>query len=333
MILAQAQIKYDSETEDDLRVAFQNLRRILENEVGFLGLEVFADRKNSSVVQFVTRWTDSGRFERWRENSRGRLPIPVSAAAPVENALAEALILERVGEGDRRNALDHQAFDSIPLLARYVCESRTIHYVVASTDGTIRRFNQAVATHLKVPAPQLQGLKLWSYLSEDDAGRLRRQVQSGVRGLQEKLLINFVDAEHFPYSLECRLDVQPNYFTLIGEFPEKEESVLREHLLQITNQLAAQTRENALKSKALEKSKADLEKALNELNTSYWHMRKISEFLPICMQCHRVRTAEAHWENVADYLNKHSLFLTHSLCPPCYAAMIKDVNRLNNKGP
>jgi len=105
--------------------------------------------------------------------------------------------------------------------------------------------------------------------------------------------------------------------------------VLREHFLQFRNNVAALTRENARKSAALEKSRAELEKALNDLDTSYWHMRKISEYLPICMQCHKVRTAEARWEDVADYLNKHSLFLTHSLCPPCFATMVEDVNRLN----
>jgi heme-degrading monooxygenase HmoA len=299
---------------------------LADNAPGFLGMSAFTDSTGGSVICLVTKWTDAASFHAWYDSSARRADAGISIA--LEDAFTDATMLESVAGHDESLSSVQRALGSTPILSTFLEQSRSVHLIAMSLDGTIRSFNETAALQLKVPASQLNGLKIWSYLNEEDATRLWRRVQSGVNGPDEKLLINFVDAEHFSYTLECRLDVQHDHFTLLGELPEGGDKLLREHLLQFRNSVAALTRENGRKSAELEKSRSELEKALKDLDTSYWHMRKISEYLPICMQCHKVRTAEARWEDVADYLNRHSLFLTHSLCPPCYEAMAEDVNRL-----
>ena len=37
------------------------------------------------------------------------------------------------------------------------------------------------------------------------------------------------------------------------------------------------------------------------------------------MHCGKVKTGEARWEGVVDYLKKNSLFLSHGFCPDCFA--------------
>lgn len=327
MILRVLRFKGAIEAEERVRDALARRADLGVNAQGFLGMCAFTDSSDPSVRYLVTKWSDAAAFHAWRENS----PHTSDPGSPlyVEDAFEQSVILEGIADGDEATVSPRQSLVSMPFLSKFLQDSRSVHLLTVSLDGTIRSFNENAALNLKVPASQLTGLKIWSYLTEEDATRLWQRVQSNTSGPDERLLINFVDAEHFPYTLECRLDVQKDHFTLLGELPEKGDNVLREHLLQFKNYVAVLTRENAQKSAALEKSRADLEKALKDLETSYWHMRKISEYLPICMQCHKVRTAEARWEDVADYLNKHSLFLTHSLCPPCFATMVEDVKRLN----
>jgi hypothetical protein len=240
--------------------------------------------------------------------------------------------MTRVEESTEDADWNNRTLDAALILAQHIRSSRSVHYILATLDGTIKVFNKATAIHLKIPWNQLAGLKIWSYMSEEDAGGLWRQIKSGRRP-DELLQLNFIDADHFPYVLDCRIDIQPEYFVLVGELAQQKENVLREHLVQLNHQLSSLTKENALQSLQLGRTNAELEKALNELNTSFWHLRKISEFLPICMQCNKVRTAETHWEDVAAYLNRHSLFLTHSLCPDCYATMMEQVKRIQREEP
>jgi heme-degrading monooxygenase HmoA len=306
--------------------ALSKREHLAETAPGFLGMSAFTDSSEGSVIYLVTKWTDEASYRAWFDGPNQQSDAGISFA--LRSAFRDASILERVAGHDERLSSVQQAVTSTPILSTFLQQSRNVHLLTVSLDGTIRSFNDTAAEQLKVPASQLTGLKIWGYLNEEDATRLWRRIQSNVNGPNEKFLLNFVDAEHFSYTLECRLDVQQDHFTLLGELPESGDKLLREHLLQFRNSVAALSRENGRKRAELEKSRAELEKALNDLDTSYWHMRKISEYLPICMQCHKVRTAEARWEDVADYLNKHSLFLTHSLCPPCYDAMAADVNRL-----
>ncbi len=73
----------------------------------------------------------------------------------------------------------------------------------------------------------------------------------------------------------------------------------------------------------LRAAKAELEKTIKELNSSYWHLKKIQEVLPICMECGKVKTGESTWEDVVAYLKKNSLFLSHGYCPPCASEAVR----------
>jgi tetratricopeptide (TPR) repeat protein len=67
----------------------------------------------------------------------------------------------------------------------------------------------------------------------------------------------------------------------------------------------------------LHELKEKLEFALEELQTSYWHIRKIQEVLPVCVRCGMVKTGDAEWQDVIDYLKQNTLFLSHGYCPAC----------------
>jgi CHASE3 domain sensor protein len=83
----------------------------------------------------------------------------------------------------------------------------------------------------------------------------------------------------------------------------------------------------------IRKEHAALEKTMRELEQSHWHLDKVAEFLPICMECGRVKTADTHWEPLIDYFRKNELFLTHGLCPQCAAKVRKDFTETRTVPP
>lgn len=67
----------------------------------------------------------------------------------------------------------------------------------------------------------------------------------------------------------------------------------------------------------IERENRTLKVAYERLDTSFWHLRKIQEVLPICMGCGKVKTADASWEDVVSFLKNNSMFLSHGYCPSC----------------
>jgi len=118
--------------------------------------------------------------------------------------------------------------------------------------------------------------------------------------------------------MECRLDVQPDSFALVGCALDRRTDTYTETLEDLNNRLAVEIRESARKGKELERVNGKLQRALDELNGMYWHLRKIQEVLPICLECGKVKTAEGSWQTLVEYLKANSQFLSHGYCPKCY---------------
>ncbi len=70
---------------------------------------------------------------------------------------------------------------------------------------------------------------------------------------------------------------------------------------------------------------ADLQKALNEINT-------LGRLLPICFVCKNIRDDSGYWQQVETYLNEHiKTEFTHSICPDCLAKALKDLDNDETK--
>jgi hypothetical protein len=209
--------------------------------------------------------------------------------------------------------------EASPFLACFLLEARTVYYLAASIDGTIRGCNSAMTAALKATPEELDDCPIWGLLTEPDATSLQQRVLKPESNAAGKFLLNFVDACQSPFTLECRCEVRPDGFLLLGELPD--DGAFQEQCLQMNNQLAVLGRENARRGKELERAKAGLEQTLRDLEGSYWHLKKIQEVLPICMDCGRVKSG-TEWEGVAQFLKENALFLSHGYCPACLAKLM-----------
>ena len=319
MILAISRFRVRDRMSTDVGEEWFRRPGRLDTPPGCLAMETFTDPSDPTLFYLLSRWTDAASLRTWQSGPAQEDPHPGTAPGPkLDPAYTRVVVLDRSEDGRRPPGWEEIVADSAPFLGRHLAKAAgTVHCIVAALDGTIHSCNRSAAEQMGVPADELFGTPIWNRLTGADAERLRLRVQSGKPGSDDGLLLNFVDARQFPYTLECSVDVQPNGFTILGDPPREHEDSLQEQLILMNNQLAVLSREHERKSKALAQTKSKLEDTLRDLQSSYWHLKKIQEVLPVCMGCGRVRTADAGWGEVIEYLRKNALFLSHTYCPPC----------------
>ena len=172
----------------------------------------------------------------------------------------------------------------------------------------------------------MPGKPIWTYMRDEDRATLRHLLLSSGPAVSAKFLLDFVNADGVPFTLQVQLHRHPDRFVLVGEPCLLSDDALDRRMAALIGEVEALTRENVRKSREVEKTRSELEKTQADLDDLQWHMRKISELLPLCLCCHKVRMEDQHWEEIADYLSRNSLFLTHSYCPECFDRVMTELS-------
>jgi hypothetical protein len=107
-----------------------------------------------------------------------------------------------------------------------------------------------------------------------------------------------------PVSLVCWLAREGERLVLVGEPPWGEHRRLERLMAEVNDELSALHRE--------------VERQRDELERTHWHLRKVSQVLPICLGCRKVRDGVT-WEEASRFLDKHARFLSHGYCERCGA--------------
>lgn len=280
-------------------------------------MEVFDDTQDPSIFYLMTRWTNVESFRQWHHSDAHRHSHQgIPRGLKLDRSFNQVLELQRLADSTERGALEQQTADQSPFFASFLCQTQSVHFLVVDCDGTIKDCNGPVAAELRLPKTEIVGTKLWRFLADTDAALLQGKVADGPGQRGTGFLLNFVSVDHAPYTLNCLLAVQPTDFVLLGE-PAAGRVGYQEELLQLNNEFAVLSREYARKGRELEQALAQLREAHHQLENSFWHLKKIQEVLPVCMECGKVKSAEATWEGVVDYLKRNAVFLSHGYCPEC----------------
>ena len=321
MVLVISTFKVANGMEAQVRQAFLDRPRMVDDAPGFLGMEVLVDHHDGSIFHLLTRWTGEASFQSWHSGPIHRLAhhgIPKGLKLDPSHTIVRTC---DVLPGQTGQAPAPCGDPLIARLPRLLAHSSSLHWLRASFDGGIVAANPAFESLLQEPAGALAGQSLWDRMPQSDAASTQAILKSEDPDSEVPLLLNFVDRDHTVYSLECYVEVHSEDFVLVGEPVRQHDRALARELMDLNNQWALLVRENEKNVKALRQAKEELEKALAELNESHWHLRKIQETLPICMYCGKVKTGEARWEGVVEYLKENSLFLSHGCCPACLPLM------------
>ena len=322
MILGMSRFKVANGLEEKVKEAFLERPHLVDHVPGFLGMETFTEEKDASAFYLLTRWTDAESFRAWHaspahhESHRG-----IPKGLKLEPSFTKIFVLDRLCDPQSASTGRERVDDSGELLAAVLAGSETLHFIAATRAGIITACNLRNATALGVPETDLVGSCIWEHLAESDAAALRARIVSGKRAPNERSPMTFTTAAKEPVVLSCWIDVQPTGFTIIGEPAPNPNAGYDEQLYGLNNELAVLARENARKGKELAATKATLQHTLDELNRTHWHLRKIAEVLPMCVECGKVKSGDGEWESVADYLRQNSLFLSHGCCPHCTGSL------------
>lgn len=323
MILAISRFRIANEMEGEVTEAFLQRPRLVNTVPGLLGRETFTDPNDPSIFFLVTRWTDEGSFQNWHKNpNHDAAHRFIPQGLKLESSFTLVTLMDRLPGAADQTLMETSVMDAAPFLARFLSSSRSVYFISATREGVVLTASRALSEQLDLPMAELIGNSLWRWITETDAIDLRRRVDSGQRD-QPDFLLNFSGADHLPFTLDCRLDIYPDGFVLIGEFPLARDLSLPAKLVESNNEMAVLARESARQNKALARVRADLEKSYDELKNSNWQLRKIQELLPICMECGKVKTGEATWDDLATFVKENSEFLTHCYCPDCAAQLAR----------
>ena len=190
-------------------------------------------------------------------------------------------------------------------------------------DGIIQSANPAFARYLDLPREELIGRELSAFLAPQHRTSVRSWVDGGALP-DEPTWINFVARDGSPITLRCVVGPSDEGVRIVGEPELGEERRAAEELMRLNNELATMARERARRERELERVRAELQSALDDLRTSYWHLQKIQEYLPVCMDCGKVKAQGARWQTIVDYLRENEIFMSHGSCPECEAAKLAE---------
>ena len=73
---------------------------------------------------------------------------------------------------------------------------------------------------------------------------------------------------------------------------------------------------------------AELTETVNKLNKSIEEVRVLQGILPICASCKKIRDDQGYWNQLEDYISRHSeVDFSHSICPDCAEKIYPDLQK------
>ena len=341
MIMVESRFRVANGMEADVHNAFLNRPGLVDDVTGFLGMEVYAASDDHCLFHLVTRWTDRHAYDVWhRSDAHHDSHAFIPRGLKLDPAFTRLTVLERLEPSSHAPGIAETLGDVAPAVARWLDESATSYIMLVTPDNDHAVLNRALSDRLAVIDARGVPLPLSRLLANEEASDLSQRIARlravGSRGITEDFLLNAVNASGSPFTLCCRMDVQPSYALLLAEDADGFDDRLRDELLHTNNQLAVLAREREVSRAALEIARNELARlnaeqavTLEALHSSYWHIQRIHDLLPICMDCGEVKSADGSWQPVREFLMVNAMipFLSHGYCPPCQARALAAIEQ------
>ncbi len=202
--------------------------------------------------------------------------------------------------------------------------SRSLIAARVDPDGRIADANRGFAEGVGLGPREWTGRPIQDFLASDGWSRLEALLGQGDR--REPVLISLLDRHGHPFSIHATAIPDPaGGFVLAGEVSPGEARSLSEHLQRLNNELATLAREHARQERTYRTLSRELQATLDELDRSYWHLKKIQQAVPICMECSRLKGGESEWRTLTEYLRENEIFLSHGYCPSCAESLLEEL--------
>lgn len=219
--------------------------------------------------------------------------------------------------------------------AKNIVDSSLDMIIAIDHERRVTTFNQAAELTFGYPAKEIiGGLIDKLYADPDEGSRIARHVLSD-GGFSCEVTNRRRDGTEFPSYLAASPVRDPSG-TVVGimgisrditDRKRSEESIrrmneqLEERVRERTSQLEASNVE--LREQVVERQKAELDRELviRQLQDALAQVKTLSGLIPICAHCKKIRDDRGYWNQLEEYIRRHShAEFTHGICPECMAS-------------
>jgi hypothetical protein len=209
------------------------------------------------------------------------------------------------------------------LIAGFARVSRTLVAVAVGPDRIVIDSNLGFAEAVGLEVDELLGRSANDFIPRGGWEHLEELLARDPG--HQPALISLLDRKGHPFTLHATAaPTSGDGFALVGEVPAGEARSLSEHLQRLNNELSTLAREHARQERKYRVLSEKLQATLDDLERSYWHLKKIQEAVPICMGCSRLKGDGSNWQTLTDYLKGNRIFLSHGYCPNCAESILDD---------
>lgn len=202
------------------------------------------------------------------------------------------------------------------LLRRLLDTSSSLLAMRIDTRGRVAEVSPALARAVGMAPEALVGLSVEALVHEDHRARVEGWM-GGADTPDEPTGLTLRTAGGRPLAASVVVESGPDGLWVVGEREAREADGATEELTRMNNELAALARERARREREIERLERQTRATLDDLRSSYWHLRKIQEVLPFCMECGHVKGEDDTWQSFVDYLKENEILVSHSYCPTC----------------
>jgi diguanylate cyclase (GGDEF)-like protein len=239
MVTVISRFRVRNGMEEDVRLAFLNRPRLVENASGFRGIDVMTDATDPSIFLLLTRWTDEESFRTWhRSDSHHASHVFIPKGLKLDPAFTVLTVGHSIQPSEPIPTLRDAIANHWSALSEWLTNSEAVFALLLSPDGTIHERNRAAQRRFPLDLAATTAPTIWDYLVCSDTDQLRRRLSEPDAAHDASFLMNLSDGKQSPVSWEARLLRCDEFFLLLATVEQRHESIFQNQMLSLTNDLS-----------------------------------------------------------------------------------------------